>query len=117
MSTRSLPSLARALNVAPELSAALLALGETLVEVDRTALLALLRYDGRREMLRERLTPSGDQVLRATVDTTLDHLPPDARTMIVGGAQFYDFGDRSGEYARLLGLTPFADGGVLTLRG
>lgn len=117
MSTRSLPSLAHALNVAPDLPAALLALGEALAEADRTALLALLRYDGRREMLRERLTPSGDQVLRATVDTTIDHLPASARAMIVSGGQFVDFGDRSGEYARLLGLTPFADGGVLSLLG
>ena len=117
MSTRSLPALANALNVAPDLTAALVALGESLAESDRTALLALLRYDGRREMLRERLTPTGQQVLRANVDTTIDHLPPAARTMIVAGGQFVDFGDRSGEYARLLGLTPFADGGLLSLRG
>jgi hypothetical protein len=37
--------------------------------------------------------------------------------MVTNGGQFVDLGDRSVEYARLLGLTPFADGGILSLRG
>ena len=117
MSTRSLPSLAHALSVAPDLDAALVALGEALTEVDRTAVLGLLRYDGRRSLLRDRLTPNGGQVVRSTVDTTIDHLPPTVRTMLASGGQFVDLGDKSGEYARLLGLTAFADGGILSLRG
>ncbi len=117
MSTRSLPSLAHALSVAPDLDAALVALGEALFESDRSAIIGVFRYDGRRDMLRERLTPSGGTVLRATVDTTIDHLPPAARAMVATGGQFVDLGDRSVEYARLFGLTPFADGGVLSLRG
>ncbi|MGQ0647697.1 MAG: GAF domain-containing protein [Gemmatimonadaceae bacterium] len=117
MSTRSLPSLAHALSVAPDLDAALVALGEALTEADRSAVLGLLRYDGRRSLLRDRLTPSGGQVLRSTVDTTIDHLPPAVRAMLANGGQFVDLGDKSGEYARLLGLTAFADGGVLSLRG
>jgi GAF domain-containing protein len=117
MSTRSLPSLAHALSVAPDLDAALIALGELLTESDRTAVLGLLRYDGRRSLLRDRLTPSGGQVERSTVDTTIDHLPAAVRAMLSNGGQFVDLGDRSGEYARLLGLTAFADGGVLSLRG
>ncbi len=52
-----------------------------------------------------------------SVDTTFDHLPPNVRTLVSGGGQFVDLGDESGEYARLLGLTPFADGGLLSLRG
>lgn len=117
MSTRSLPSLAHALSVAPDLDAALIALGEALVDSDRSALLGLLRYDARREMLRERLTPSGGRVVRAQVDTTFDHLPPTVRTLVSSGGQFVELGDRSAEYARLFGLTPFADGGILSLRG
>jgi len=117
MSIRSLPSLAHALSVAPDLDAALVALGESLTESDRSATVALFRYDGRREMLRERMTPAGSQVIRATVDTTIDHLPPAARAMVSHGGQFIDLGDKSLEYARLLGLTPFADGGILALRG
>ena len=115
--SRALPSLAHALAVAPDLNAALVALGEALMETDRGALLALLHYDGRKEMLRERLTPAGGHVESASVDTTFDHLPPNVRTLVSGGGQFVDLGERSAEYARLLGLTPFADGGLLSLRG
>jgi GAF domain-containing protein len=117
MSTRSLPALAHALGLAPDLDAALVALGESLTEADRSAVLGLLRYDGRRELLRDRLTPSGGHVIKATVDTTIDHLPAAVRSMLTNGGQFVDLGDRSAEYARLLGLSAFADGGVLSLRG
>jgi len=68
-------------------------------------------------MLRERLTPSGSAVEQATIDTTFDHLPPNVRTLVSGGGQFVDLGERSADYARLLGLSPFADGGLLSLRG
>ena len=115
--SRALPSLAHALAVAPDLNASLIAMGEALMDGDRSAVLALLRYDGRKEMLRERLTPSGGHVESATVDTTFDHLPPNVRVLISGGGQFVDLGERSVEYARLFGLTPFADGGLLSLRG
>ena len=115
--SRALPSLAHSLSVAPDLNAALVALGEALMDGDRSAVLALLRYDGRKQMLRERLTPTGGHVESGTVDTTFDHLPPSVRTLVSGGGQFVDLGDRSVEYARLFGLTPFADGGLLSLRG
>jgi hypothetical protein len=39
------------------------------------------------------------------------------RTLVAGGGQFVDLGERSVEYARLLGLNPFSDGGLLSLRG
>jgi hypothetical protein len=115
--SRALPSLAHALAVSPDLNAALVALGEALGDSDRSAVVALFRYDGRREMLRERLTPSGSAVEQATIDTTFDHLPPNVRTLVSGGGQFVDLGERSADYARLLGLSPFADGGLLSLRG
>lgn len=84
---------------------------------DRSAILALFRYDGRRQLLKDRLTPVGDKVVRAHVDTTIDHLPPAVHAMISTGGQFVDLGDKSTEIARLLGMTPFADGGLLSLRG
>jgi len=117
MSTRALPSLAHALGVAPDLDSALVGLGEALMDGDRSAILSLFRYDGRRQLLKDRLTPVGDKVTRANVDTTIDHLPPAVRAMISTGGQFVDLGDKSTEMARLLGITPFADGGLLSLRG
>lgn len=117
MSPRSLPSLAHALFVAPDLDTALVALGEALADGDRSAVLGLVRYDPRKQILRERLTPRGERIERSPVDTTFDHLPPSVRTLVTSGGQFVDLGDRSAEYARLLGLSPFADGGILSLRG
>ena len=117
MAPRTLASLAHALNVAPDLNAALVALGEGLGEVDRAAQLALLLYDGRRDMLAERLVPSGGAVTRIPLQTTFDHLPAPVRALVTAGAQFVDLGDRSAEYARLLSFPPIADGGLLALRG
>jgi hypothetical protein len=117
MAPRTLASLAHALNVAPDLHAALVALGEGLGEVDRAAQIALVLYDGRRDMLAERLAPSGGAVSRAALETTFDHLPVPVRTAVTAGAQFVDLGDRSSEYARLLGFPPIADGGLLAVRG
>jgi putative methionine-R-sulfoxide reductase with GAF domain len=51
------------------------------------------------------------------VDTTLDHLPEAVCRTVRAGAEFADLGDRSAEFARLLGLPVQPDGGVLSLRG
>lgn len=117
MSSRNLPSLAHALSVAPDYDAALVALGEGLADVDRTALLGLLRYDARKEMLRERLTPHGGRVSRIPIETTFDHLPTTARMQVSAGGQFVDLGDRSAEYARMFSFPSFTEGGILSLRG
>ncbi len=117
MSTRSLPALAHSLAVAPDVDGALVALGEALSESDRTAVVGLFRYDARRQLLKDRLTPSGGQIIRSVVDTTIDHLPPAVRSVITTGGQFVDLGDKSAEYARLFSMSTFADGGVLSLRG
>ncbi len=117
MPPRTLGSLAHALAAAPDLDAALVALGEGLADIDRSANLALLRYDGRREMLVDRLTPSGGTVRRTPLETTFDHLPTPMRHVVLAGSQFVDLGDRSAEYARLFGMPPIADGGLLVLRG
>ena len=117
MPPRTLASLAHALSVAPDLDAALVALGEALAEVDRTSTVALLRYDGRREMLSDRLTPAGGGVEQSAVETTFDHLPPPVRLAVASGGQFVDLADQSEEYARLFRLRPQTEGGWLSLRG
>jgi len=116
MPPRTLGSLAHALAAAPSLDIALVALGEGLAEVDRSAHLALLRYDGRRQMLIDRLTPAGGRVTRTPVETTFDHLPAPIRQAVSHGGRFIDLGEQSDEYGRLFGLTPVPDG-QLALRG
>jgi len=117
MAPRTLASLAHALAAAPDLDAALIALGEGLAEVDRMAYVALLRYDGRRDMLVDRLTPTSGTVNRTTVETTFDHLSTPLRHAVSAGTAFVDLAEQSQEYARLFGMMPFADGGLLALRG
>src|SRR6202046_1108808 len=116
MPPRTLGSLAHALATAPDLDAGLVALGEGLAEVDRSASMALLRYDGRREMLVDRLTPAGGRVNCTPVETTFDRLPGPIRQAVSNGGQFVDLAEQSSEYARLFGLAPMPDG-QLALRG
>lgn len=117
MAPRSLASLAHALGATSDLDGALVALGDCVAEMDRGASMALLRYDGRQEMLRERLTPIMGRVERSAVETTFDHLPAPVRLQVAAGGQFVDMAERSSEYARLFGFTHALDGGVLALRG
>jgi hypothetical protein len=116
MPPRTLGSLAHSLAAASSLDIALVALGEGLAEVDRSAHLALLRYDGRRQMLVDRLTPAGGRVTRTPVETTFDHLSAPIRQAVSHGGQFVDLGEQSVEYGRLFGLPQIPDG-QLALRG
>lgn len=117
MAPRTLSSFAHALSVAHDLDAALVALGESLVDVDRAAQVALLRLDGKRAMLEDALHVRGVEVSPQRLETTFDHLPATARPGIETGGAFIDLGDKSTDYLRLLGFTPFPDGGLLSLRG
>lgn len=117
MPPRSLASLAHALSAIADLDGALIALGECLAELDRGASVALVHYDARRDMLRERLTPVGASVSRSTLETTYDHLPEPIRTKVTAGGQFVDVTDKSADYARLFGFGSTMDGGMLSLRG
>ncbi len=117
MSPRSLASLAYSLAASADLDGALIALGETLADLDRGASLALLQYDARRDMLRDRLAPVGAQIVRSSIETTFDHLPDAVRTKILAGGQFVDVVDKTADYARLCGFGSSLEGGVLAVRG
>ena len=117
MPPRTLASLAHALTVSASPDAALLALGEALTEVDRFAHLALIRFDERQGMLRERQLVAGTALQAVVLDTTLDHLPTRERTAISAGGQFVDFGDNSDEFSRLFQLPPLGEPGWLGVRG
>jgi hypothetical protein len=117
MPPRTLASLAQSLSVAPDVEGALSALAESLTELDRFAQLALVRFDPRRALMRERVLATPRSVARVTLDTTLDHLPERQRVAITAGGQFVDFGDASDEYARLFDLKAPEEGGILAVRG
>jgi len=117
MPPRTLATLAHALSVAPDLDASLLALAESLSEVDRFAQLALVRFDARRSMLVDRLTPNVDVVTRQRLETTFDHLPTRERIAVAAGGSFVEFADHSDEFAGLFALAKLPDVGWLSLRG
>jgi hypothetical protein len=117
MPPRTLATLAHALSVAPDLDAALLALGDALSEVDRFAKIAIVRFDARRSMLVDRLVPAGDAVTRERLETTFDHLPTRERIAVAAGGTFVDFGDQSDEFSALFAFERFTDVGWLSLRG
>ncbi|MGV3707905.1 MAG: GAF domain-containing protein [Gemmatimonas sp.] len=117
MPPRSLASLAHALGATSDLDGALIALGDCLAELDRGAGLALLKYDARKQMLRQRLAPSNGRVTHSVMETTFDHLPEPARSKVAAGGQFVELSDKSADYARLFGFVTSLDGGLLSLRG
>lgn len=117
MPPRSLSSLAHALGATSDLDGALIAIGESLTEFDRGASVALILYDARRDMLRERLTPVGAEIVRGALETTFDHLPEALRAKVAAGGQFVDVTDKSADYARLFGFGSPLDGGMLALQG
>ncbi|HET7631051.1 MAG TPA: GAF domain-containing protein [Gemmatimonadaceae bacterium] len=117
MPPRTLASLAHALQTAPDLDAALVALADGVAELDRMACLTLVSFDPRHALMRERAIATPDGVTRQTIDTTLDHLPARERTAVTAGAEFVDFADNSAEFARLLALPEIAEGGNLALKG
>lgn len=117
MPPRTLASLAHALGASPDLDGTLVALGDCLAELDRGASVALLKYDARKDMLRERLMPTGAVVVRSQLETTFDHLPEPVRVKVAAGGQFIELTDKSADYARLFGFVSSMDGGLLSLRG
>ena len=117
MPPRTLATLAHSLTVSPNQNAALQALGDALSELDRIAQLALIRFDERRAMLRERVLVSGMTTVTTSLDTTFDHLPSRERSAIGAGGQMVEFGDASDEFARLFQLQTFGEPGWLSVRG
>jgi hypothetical protein len=117
MPPRTLASLAHALTVSASPNAALHALGEALAEVDRFARLALVHFDERHGMLRDRVLIAGARVDVVRLDTTFDHLPTRQGVAISAGGQFVDFGESGDEFARLFQLPALGESGWLNIRG
>ena len=117
MPPRTLASLAQSLSVATDVEGALMALAESLTELDRFAQLAWVRFDPRRALMRERVLATARSVESTDLGTTLDHLPNKERVAIMAGGQFVDFGDASDEYGPLFALKRPEEGGILAVRG
>lgn len=117
MPPRTLAALAHALGAASTADDALVALAEALAEIDRTAEVAVIGYDARRAMLRDRSVVVDGRVRRDALETTFDHLPTRERLALAAGGTFVDFAERSDEFARIFRLRPIPEGAILSARG
>lgn len=117
MTARTLPSLAQALGSATDLDAALVALAGAVAESDRDSHLALLRFDPRQGLLRERLAVRDGRVDHAPLETSLEQLPRQVLRTVQDGGTFGDVGEEPPAYARLLKLAPADEGATVALRG
>ena len=117
MPPRTLAALAHALGAAPTADDALVALAEALAEIDRSAEVAVLGFDARRSMLRDRAVVVDGRVRRDALDTTFDHLPSRERLALAAGGAFIDFAERYEEFARMFRLRTIPEGPILSARG
>lgn len=117
MTARTLTSLAQALGAATDLDAALVALSGALAESDRDARIALLRFDSRQGLIRERLEVREGRVDHAPLETSLEQLPKLVLRAVQDGGTFADLSEEPAAYARLLRLPEVEDGASLALRG
>ena len=117
MTVRTIPSLAQALGAATDLDAAFVALAGALAESDRDAALALLRFDPRQGLLRERAVVTTGRVERVPLETSIEQLPRLTLRAVQDGGTFADLTEEPAAYARLLKLPPAEDGATVSLRG
>ncbi len=116
MTSRGLPGFASSLASASELSDALTALYEEAADTDRSAAVALLRNDPRRDLFVERFVVDDGGVKREDIAVSFDHLPAQVRKRVSTGQAFVEFGDQSTDFMKLLGLPP-SEGASLSMRG
>ena len=117
MAPRTLANLATVLSNARDADAALTLLQHEATDIERSAQLALFVCDSRRQLITERLNPSGETVTRLPLNVSIDHLPAPIRRALNSGSAIADFGAESEDYMKLLGAYPMQHGGVLSVRG
>jgi hypothetical protein len=117
MAPRTLANLATVLSNARDADAALTLLQHEAADIERSAQLALFVCDSRRQLITERLNPSGDTVTRLPLNVSIDHLPAPIRRALNSGSAVADFGAESEDYMKLLGVSPMQQGGILSVRG
>jgi hypothetical protein len=117
MAPRTLANLATVLSNARDADAALTLLQHEAADIERSAQLALFVCDSRRQLITERLNPSGDTVTRLPLNISIDHLPAPIRRALNSGSAVADFGAESEDYMKLLGVSLAQQGGILSVRG
>src|SRR5438552_5474836 len=117
MAPRTLAGLSTVLAAAGNVSEALNALSQDVIEHDRNGHVVLFIYDAKRDLLSERLIPAHEGMRTAQIEIAVDHLPTAVRRTLVAGKQYADLAGESAEYQKLLGVGANPEAGVLLLRG
>lgn len=117
MAPRTLATLATVLSAARDADAALTLLQHEVADMERAGQLALFICDSRRQLIVERLNPTGDTVTRVPLNVSIDQLPAPIRRALNSGTAIADFGGESEDYMKLLGVSPAQQGGILSVRG
>jgi len=117
MAPRTLAGLSTVLAAAGNVSEALNALSQDVIEHDRNGHVVLFIYDAKRDLLSERLIPAHEGMRTAQIEIAVDHLPTAVRRTLVAAKQFADLAGESAEYQKLLGVGANPEAGVLLLRG
>lgn len=117
MTPRTLESLAHALGAATTLDAALVALAETVADLDREASVAFFRVDARSGLIVERRVAARGGVETSAMDMAVEQLPRPVVQSVMTGASFADVGDEAPTFAAMLGVPLDGPGGRLAIRG
>ena len=91
MAPRTLATLATVLSNARDADAALTLLQHEASDIDRAAQLALFVCDSRRQLITERLNPTGETVTRLPLNVSIDHLPAPIHRALNSGSAVADF--------------------------
>jgi putative methionine-R-sulfoxide reductase with GAF domain len=105
------------LGAATTLDAALVALGESVADLDASAAAAYFRVNSRRNLIVERRETADGGVTTAAVEMALDQLPPAVVEAVTAGGAFADVGDEARVFATMLGFRQEGAGIRLALRG
>lgn len=116
MPIRTLDSLAHALGAATTFDAALVALAESVADLDRDASIAWCRVASKRSMIVERREPAAGGVRVTPIDMAVDQFPKAVVAAVSAGGTFTDVGDEAAAFSGMLGLDPWP-GARLALRG
>ena len=84
MAPRTLAGLSTVLAAAGNVSEALNALSQDVIEHDRNGHVVLFIYDAKRDLLSERLIPAHEGMRTAQIEIAVDHLPTAVRRTLVG---------------------------------
>lgn len=109
----TIASFAQALTAAPDIPEGLRALRAQLDEIARGTTPAFCRFDARRQLLTERFRFDGANVVCEEAELSPDHLPQKLRKDVLNGGQLVDFGERSTEFSKFLGIDDATDSFLL----